>query len=62
LLGIIFLLTFETLVNSGNGLFLTLGIPLKEGIGGEREGDFMVNSGNGLFPYFADTTERGDRG
>jgi hypothetical protein len=44
------------------GYFLTLGIPLKEGIGGEREGDFMVNSGNGLFPYFADTTERGDRG
>jgi hypothetical protein len=44
------------------GYFLTLLIPLKEGIGGERDGDFTDNSSNGLFPYFGDTTERGDRG
>jgi len=44
------------------GYFLTLEIPLKEGIGGERDGDFMDNSYKGLFLYFADTTERGDKG
>jgi hypothetical protein len=33
-----------------------------EEIGGERDGDFMDNSSNRLFPYFGDTTERGDRG
>jgi len=44
------------------GYFLTLLIALKEGIGGERDGDFMDNSYNGLFPYFADSTQRGDRG
>ncbi len=44
------------------GYFLTLLIPLKEGIAGERDGDFRDNSYNGLFPHFEDTTERRDRG
>jgi hypothetical protein len=34
-----------------NKNFLTLQIPLKEGIGGEREGDFSVQSSN----YFENT-------
>ncbi len=48
-----------------NGLFPYFAagmVPLKEAIGGERDGDFMDNSCNVLFPYFADTTERGCRG